>query len=53
MIDEWALKLVLEAVTGEALADPIDPYLIRSADTDDLSLAIRRGLSPSNDSARS
>jgi ATP-dependent Zn protease len=47
MIDEWALKLVLEAVTGEALADPIDPYLIRSADTDDLSLAIRRGLSPS------
>lgn len=47
MIDEWALKLVLEAVTGEVLEGPVDPYLIRTAETDDLSLAIRRGLSPS------
>jgi len=44
--DEWALKLLLEAITGEVLAGPIDAHLIRSADINDLSLAIRAGLSP-------
>jgi len=46
MMDEWALKLVLEAITGEVPNDPIDAHLVRSADIDDLSLAIRVGLSP-------
>ena len=45
-VDEWAIKLVVEAVTGQAVTDPIDPHLIRAADISDLSLAIRAGLSP-------
>lgn len=44
--DEWAFKLLLEAVTGQGHPGPIDAHLIRSADINDLSLAIRAGLSP-------
>lgn len=45
-IDEWSVRLVIEAVTGTAFTDPIDPELIRTADIQDLSLAIRAGLTP-------
>ena len=45
-IDEWSVRLVIEAVTGTAFTDPIDPELIRTADIQDLSLAIRTGLTP-------
>ncbi|KKB77451.1 hypothetical protein VW35_14975 [Devosia soli] len=51
-IDDWAIKLVIEAVTGEACSHPIDPRLVRNADMSDLSLAIRSGLSPAECVAR-
>lgn len=47
-VDEWAISLLLEAVTGEQVTDPIDPHLVRAADMNDLSLAIRSGLAPAD-----
>jgi len=45
-LDEQALRLVLEAITGSTHSGPIDPDLIRAADISDLSLAFRAGLTP-------
>jgi len=45
-IDAPALALVIEAVTGQPPASPIDPDLLRTADVADLQLALRRDRSP-------
>jgi cell division protease FtsH len=45
-LDEQALRLILEAITGMVHAGPIDADLIRATDISDLSLAFRVGLTP-------
>jgi SpoVK/Ycf46/Vps4 family AAA+-type ATPase len=45
-LDEWALRLTIEALTGRTDIGTIDPALVRAADITDLGLAIRAGLSP-------
>lgn len=45
-IDEWSLRLVLEAMTGTGYAGEIDEDLVRATDISDLSLAIRSGMTP-------
>ncbi len=46
-LDDHALALVIEAVTGEAPKEAADPDLLRATDVSDLQLALRRDRSPS------
>ena len=43
-VDEWALRLTIEALTGHVDIGAIDPAVARAADISDLGLAIRAGL---------
>ncbi|OPH83163.1 hypothetical protein B2M20_09090 [Nitrobacter vulgaris] len=45
-IDERAIALVIEAVTGHAPCGAIDPELVRAADVGDLQLAVRKRQTP-------
>lgn len=45
-IDAWAIRLLLEAMTGQKYAGTIDEMVIRAAEIGDLSLAIRHGKTP-------
>jgi hypothetical protein len=45
-IDEAALALVIEAVTGQAPEENIEPDILRAADVADLQLALRRDRRP-------
>lgn len=45
-IDEPAIALVIEAVTGHAPDGAIDPELVRAADVSDLQLAVRKRQTP-------
>lgn len=51
-LDDKALRLILEAITGMAHTGPIDTDLIRATDISDLSLAFRAGLTPEECLAR-
>lgn len=52
VLDDWTIRLVLEAITSKAYAGPIDPDLVRIADMADLNLSFRRDLSPEQCLAR-
>jgi cell division protease FtsH len=45
-LDDWTVRLLLEAITGSPYVGPIDADLVRIADMTDLSLSIRRDLTP-------
>lgn len=45
-VDEWTIRLVLEAITGRPFGGVVDPLVLRQADITDFSLAFRRDLTP-------
>lgn len=45
-IDEWTIRLVLEAICGKAYAGEIDEDVVRAVDMSDLNMSLRRDLSP-------
>ena len=46
VLDNWAVRLMLEAITSKPYTGPIDNDLVRVADLSDLNLSFHRDLSP-------